>query len=421
MVDAVNKRNEFVIKSILYFLLLSMLSLVSTSAGAVVMATGEKGGLYHQFAQQLNLKLESQKQQPLELQNSKGTSENLQLVSQGKVDFAIIQAGTVQLQNIDVITPLFVEPVMVLAKHRTNIKDIGELNGKVVNLGAPGSGSRITGERILQHYEIQSYQLDESYIYAGGEPGYDVSIVVGGLLNEDIKQVIRTDGVRILPIEAASAIALKHTHLHPFVIPRGIFSENPAIPAVNTQSLASTAILVARKGLDNETVNKVLKAIYGSDLRIHFPLLMTPDEVKQWSLFPWTPKSLNYLDPYRGIGVFANFAESIAAIKEIVFALIAAAYFSWVGVRRLQAKKAEALYSEFKEKLDVFLDESVRIEKLCITADRAELEKLLDEAIDLKLKALTELTHERLRGDNLFAIFLSQCNGLIRRIEGKLL
>lgn len=386
----------------------------------ITIATGEKGGLYHQLAQLLGQKVKQTGGPSLISRNTSGSNDNLKLLQQGKVDFAIVQAGTQHLEDMAIITPLFIEPVMVLAKRNVQVEELSDMQGKVINLGAPGSGSRVTGERILNHYEIDKYRLDDSYIYAQGVSKYDASIVVGGLLNNDIRQVIRQNNLKLIPIEAARAIALKHTHLHPYVIPRGVFSEKPAIPSADIQSIASTAILVSRQGIDQEAVESVLKAIYETDLRTHFPLLMTPAEVKQWSLFPLTPQSLNYLDPYSGIGVFANFAESIAAIKEIIFALIAVAYFCWVGWRRLQQKKAEAHYSEFKEKLDVFLDESVRLERQCSTPDRAELEVLLNQAIELKLKALTELTHERLRGDNLFAIFLSQCSNLIFRIEQKL-
>jgi hypothetical protein len=52
--------------------------------------------------------------------------------------------------------------------------------------------------------------------------------------------------------------------------------------------------------------------------------------------------------------------------------------------------------------------------------DAAGLRTYLDEVTRIKLRALAELTHEDLRGDRLFSIFLMQCSALSRKIEAKL-
>ena len=185
--------------------------------------------------------------------------------------------------------------------------------------------------------------------------------------------------------------------------------------------MASTAILVSQPNTDDQLIDTVLTAIYDTNLRAHFPLMMTPTEVKSWSLFPLKPASLQYLDPYSGLGIFANFAESLAAIKELLFALIAATYFSWIGYRKHQQKKVEQDYHVMKEKLDVFLVKTVRIEeKVSREKSVDKLEALLDQTTQIKFKAIKELTHEDLRGDNLFGIFLMQTNALIQRIQNKI-
>ena len=53
--------------------------------------------------------------------------------------------------------------------------------------------------------------------------------------------------------------------------------------------------------------------------------------------------------------------------------------------------------------------------------DPARLESFLDEITLIKLKALEDLSHESLRGDPRFLIFLTQCANLIRKIQTKLL
>ena len=45
---------------------------------------------------------------------------------------------------------------------------------------------------------------------------------------------------------------------------------------------------------------------------------------------------------------------------------------------------------------------------------------MLDEVTRIKLKALRQLTHEDLRGDRVFLIFLTQCASLIGKIQAKM-
>ena len=64
---------------------------------------------------------------------------------------------------------------------------------------------------------------------------------------------------------------------------------------------------------------------------------------------------------------------------------------------------------------------TVRIERAQMEShDQTELEKFLDEVTRIKLEALDELTHEDLRGDRMFQIFLMQCANLISKIQAKM-
>jgi len=53
--------------------------------------------------------------------------------------------------------------------------------------------------------------------------------------------------------------------------------------------------------------------------------------------------------------------------------------------------------------------------------DHDELHQFLDHVTEIKLQALTKLTHEELRSDQAFSIFLLQCANLINKIQLKIL
>ena len=150
-------------------------------------------------------------------------------------------------------------------------------------------------------------------------------------------------------------------------------------------------------------------------------MVVAPAEAREWSRMSLHAHAQSYFEPYRGIGLLANFLESLAATKELVFALAAGFYLAWSWRLRWNAREREREVQEQKDYLDTFLDETIRVEKAQMeTEDPVELKSYLDEVTRIKLKALEELSHEDLRGDRTFLIFLTQCANLIAKIQSKI-
>ena len=114
--------------------------------------------------------------------------------------------------------------------------------------------------------------------------------------------------------------------------------------------------------------------------------------------------------------------ESLAATKELLFAMGAGVYILWIRWRRLKEKESQELLGRQKEHLDGFLEETLRIEEVQMkTGDPDKLRELLDQVTRIKLKALYEFTEEELRSDQSFSIFLDQCSSLIGKIQLKII
>jgi len=200
-----------------------------------------------------------------------------------------------------------------------------------------------------------------------------------------------------------------------------LYGESPPRPLAPTSTLATTAVLVARSDVSDRLVASVLAALYQGDLRRSIPTLLSASEASAWRTLALHPTARRHFDPYGGLDLLANFMESLAAIKELLVAFGAGLYLLWTRRRWRHASEQEGLLSEMKERLDVLLDRTARIEHDQIGEnDRDILEGYLDQVTEIKLEALDELTHEDLRGDRMFLIFLIQCGSLIERIQGKL-
>ena len=150
-------------------------------------------------------------------------------------------------------------------------------------------------------------------------------------------------------------------------------------------------------------------------------MLISAREEREWDLLPLHPAARDYHDPYGGLGTLTSILEGLAGIKEILFAVGAGLCLVWQRRRRIEAERNLRHLNTQRERLDKLLDETVRIEREQMDCtDLARLEKYLDDVAILKLRALEELSHEDLRSDRLFLIFLTQCANLIRKIQGKL-
>ena len=117
----------------------------------------------------------------------------------------------------------------------------------------------------------------------------------------------------------------------------------------------------------------------------------------------------------------ANVMESLAALKELAVAFVAGLYLLWDRWRRQHEKEIAARLSEDKEKLDTLLAQTVEIERQYSETNTLEsLQGMLRRIMQIKIQALEELTHESLRGDRVFLIFMTQCSSLINSLEAKI-
>ena len=165
-------------------------------------------------------------------------------------------------------------------------------------------------------------------------------------------------------------------------------------------------------------IHAALAAVYEQDLALGFPTLIAPAEAPSWVPFRMHSVSRSYYNPADRIGFLASVMESLAATKELLFALGAGAYLVWLRWRRISQKERDAKIQVQKDRLDTLLEQTLRIEREQIeTTNPKRLRELLDEVTRIKLRALQEFTEEELRGDTAFSIFLMQCSGLISRLQ----
>ncbi len=396
----------------------------------IAIATAMPGGLYREFATHLKKQIAQQTGRDVELEESRGSVDNRRrLLSEDpakRTDLAIVQAGAVSLDGLAVIAPLYREVVHVIVRKDRGIASLRDLDGKKVVLGPRESGMRSSAMSIVQHYQLDvDHEGPHSGLYFAellNDASLDAAIVTSGMRSPDLRKVLGDGRFGLLPIDDAAALETTHAHFRRVEIPRGLYAERTPVPSAPVRTVATTALLVARQGASDALVAEVLRSLYESDLGLEFPPLIACQAAADWAPMRLHPVARRYLYPYDEMGRLANIMESMAAVKELLFALAAAIYLLWDRWRRLKEKENQERLSAQKEYLDRLLERTMRIETAQMdTKDLRQLERFLDEVTRIKLQALTELTHESLRGDRTFAIFLMQCANLINKIQLKIM
>lgn len=164
-------------------------------AWALTIATGPSDGSYFQIAQDIK-NVAAKEGIDLQVVATKGSLENLDLLSNGKADLAIVQLDALRFisdvvkqdlnvdvfDKIKVVLNLYPEEIHIL----TNKKDIQtfyNLQGKRVSVGPPGGGTAVTAAVLFNIYDIKSTVSEEPFedaIKKIDQGSLDAVIFVGG-------------------------------------------------------------------------------------------------------------------------------------------------------------------------------------------------------------------------------------------------
>lgn len=393
----------------------------------VVLLTGGKQGQYYKLGMdvaasaQRSLDAETR----FEVQATHGSIENFELIKQPHMQLAIVQGGTVPIEQLATIAPLYLEIIHVIVRKDSDIQTIDDLEGRSIALGSAGSGARASALRVLQHFnvDVEGIKHNERYFkeLIDEDSPLEGAIVTAGIQHQDLNKVLKTKRFRLLPIETSPAMEMIDPYLRSFEIPTGLYDQEPALPPTNVKTVVTPAYLVAKPETPARIVDATLVALYEDNLRIEFPNLIPRHDAPNWVPTRLHPAARQYFHPADNLGLFQSIMESLLAVKEILVALAFGVYLCWQRWQNLLQREEQEQFSKQKEYLDTLLEKTLKIESALVDcSDSSELGRYLKEVTSVKIEALREFTDEELRGDNTFSIFLQQCDSLLHAIQLKM-
>lgn len=235
----------------------------------VVMATGQPGGAYHRFAGIYRKHLAKEGIR-LELVNTAGSLENLELLEEGRVDLAFVQGGTrsAQLQSgIEALASLYYEPLWLFHRSDLNLDRVGNANSMRIAVGAEGSGTQALVMRLFRENKLQEknvtplYLTDQQAANQLKEGSIDAAFFVASPNSQTVSGLLHTPDVQLASFERAAAYTRRHQYLTELILPEGAENLQLNVPPRDIHLLAATAALVANEDIHPAIVGLMMQTL----------------------------------------------------------------------------------------------------------------------------------------------------------------
>ena len=199
---------------------------------------------------------------------SEGSSANLQLLREGKVDLGFVQGGSDENplnaeSGIESLGSLFVEPLWLFYKTQAAIDattnntltSFGQLKTLRINVGTPGSGVPALMEKLfdVNRLELATLKLSKleqtpaTMAFLNNE--VDAIVFASAPESPMVQMLLQTPGVKLLDFNQNEAYSRRFSFLTPVALPRGVVDLAGDVPTSDVRLVAPTTTLLARDGV----------------------------------------------------------------------------------------------------------------------------------------------------------------------------
>ena len=303
--------------------LMSLLVLCAASLSAqaqnISIATGGTGGVYYPLGGGMaNVFSKTIPGMTATAEVTGGSVANLQLIGTGKPYIALTQAdalvdayngqGKFKSGKIPVraMMLLYTNLMHAVTIEGTGINSIGDLKGKRVSTGSPGSATEVFAFRVLEaagidpNKDIRKERLGVSEsVNAIKDKKIDAFFFVVGLPTSSVTDLASTPGVKIKFLDHANllpAMVKKSGNIYiADVIPKGTYAGMDK----DNQATAVANLLVANANMSDETVYNVVKTIFDKRpdlIAVHKAAadIKLENQKPAASPVPWHPGAVKY-------------------------------------------------------------------------------------------------------------------------------
>jgi TRAP transporter TAXI family solute receptor len=273
-------------------LALATSSALAAESRPLVIAGGEVTGYYYPVAGALCRVINKDHPRGMSctVMPSSGSAANLAALKAGEVDLALVQSRAAQLAvagedgfreagpmgDLRALMALHGEVAVVLSRPGSGIEQVGDLKGKRVNLGRPGSFQRMMAETVLDAAGLSQGDLSvlveldlNEQVSELCQGNIDAAVFTGIHPMTEVQAAIEDCGATLVPIRAKSVESFlrKSPWVARFVVAgRTYDGQKSDVPALGMKTLLVTNRLSSDEVAD---LMRTVWANFGALTRLH--------------------------------------------------------------------------------------------------------------------------------------------------------
>lgn len=255
----------------------------------LVLAAGDSGGESYILAKAIEAVIEAKVPRvKIDVQATNGTSDNLKQLESNKVDLATAQADVSAGGVARTVAILYSDNFQVVVQGKSTLQKFTDLKGKRIGLTNKG-GQYVSFLQVAQHFGLSDKDFtfigdsDKSADIAFKEGNVDAVFRVRAVGNSQIANLIQNSGGRLIPIEQAEAMRVKHPAFESTKLPKGAYQgKEPTVPTDDLSTVAVQRLLLANANLDPSILLQITQAI--NENRRELQAAIPPETINAVSL-----------------------------------------------------------------------------------------------------------------------------------------
>jgi TRAP transporter TAXI family solute receptor len=237
---------------------------LSRAEDGIAMAAGPEQGQYLRIVRALRQQTAKERKPRVTPLVTAGSVENLKLLREGKVLLALAQGDIAALafagtgpfadqgphSTLRALGSLYLEPLHVIVLRDSPVRTIADLAGRRVNIGAAGSGSRVTALDVLAAHGLAPDRLSTlgelaltPALAALRDGRIEAVIEVIGVPANEIRNAFATLPLRLVPLEPGavdSLIRQSRAYIAAHILPGAYASLDAPVPTVGVAAILAT-------------------------------------------------------------------------------------------------------------------------------------------------------------------------------------
>ncbi|MFD1172597.1 TAXI family TRAP transporter solute-binding subunit [Oceanobacillus picturae] len=243
------------------------------------MLTGGTSGTYYPLGGEMAKIISDETGMETNAVSSNASADNMISLQEGEAELAFVQTDVAAnaidgvnsfdgnpVDNVSAIGSLYPETIQIVTTADSGIASVEDLAGKTVSVGAPGSGTFVNAEQILEIHgmtmdDINQENLDFGESTGGIQDGnIDAAFITSGTPTGAVEGLAATVDISIVPIEQEKVDAL--VEKYPYYAADTVPAETYSGQAEEVNTVAVLAMLAVTNALSEDAVYDITKAIY---------------------------------------------------------------------------------------------------------------------------------------------------------------